>query len=163
MFHTSSLWTYVTSYVYVRQSLLSGPGWRLSQKPESLWGCSSQSVQASRLEFHTVIFVLKDTMPCHQDGYQGLRFHWLLSHKEKLPFALTLASHWQMSRFNSVLWFHYCISVEVKHVTRGRPPFARLTLVAWLIIQTNVLYLEGCFSYCIVQTVIAKHSIYAFT
>lgn len=53
--------------------------------------------------------------------------------------------HTGMSRFNSVLWFHYCISAEVKHVTRGRPPFVRLTLVAWLIIQTNVLYLEGFF------------------
>lgn len=83
--------------------------------------------------------------------------------KEKRPFALTLASHWQMSRLKSALWFHYCISAEVKHVARGRPPFVCLTLVAWLIIQTNVLYLEGCLSYCIVHTVIAKHNVYAFT
>lgn len=88
-----------------------------SQDPEGLPGCSPQSVQASGLEFHTVIFVLKDTMACPQDYYQGLRFHRLLPHKKKQPFALTLTS---------APWFYCCIS---------EPPFLRLTLVACLIVR----------------------------
>lgn len=44
---------------------------------------------------------------------------------------------------------------------RLRPPFVRLALVAWLIVQANVLYLEGCLSYCLVHSVIAKHNMLA--
>lgn len=90
---SSYLWTHIT--VNVRQSL--GP------HPQSLPGCSPQSVQAPQLEFHTVIFVLKDTMPC-QDCYQGVWFHWLLPHKGKWPFALTLASLWQTSRLDTAVF-----------------------------------------------------------
>lgn len=39
--------------------------------PQSLFGCLPQSVQSSQQEFHTVIFVLKDTMPCQHDCNPG--------------------------------------------------------------------------------------------
>lgn len=42
---------------------------------------------------------------------------------------------------------HYCLTVNLKHVTCGRLLSLRLTLVVWLIAQTNVLFLDDCLYY----------------
>lgn len=63
-----------------------------------------------------------------------------------------------MLLYPSILCHHYCLSVNLKHVTCGRPLSVCLALVAWLIAQTNVLYLDGCLCYCKVHSVITKHN-----
>lgn len=60
------------------------PSVKHRQNPECLCDCSPQSAPGSQQEFHTVIFVLKDTMPCQQDRYCGARFHRLLSDNGRL-------------------------------------------------------------------------------
>lgn len=43
------------------------------------------------------------------------------------------------------MFHHYCLLVNVMHVTCGSSlsvPLVCLTIVAWLITQTNVLYLD---------------------
>lgn len=58
----------------------------------------------------------------------------------------------------SIVCRHYCLSVNLKHVTCGRPLSVCLALVAWLIAQTNVLYLDDCLSYCKVHSMMTKHN-----
>lgn len=115
---------------------------------ESLRGCSSPSVQGSEQEFHTVIFVPKDTKPCQQGCYRGARFHSMPSDNGR---GLLQWPWHVMLLWSSIVCHHYSLLVNLKHVTCGRSRLGELALVVSLIALANVLFLDGCLCCCKLQ------------
>lgn len=137
-------------------SATTDPRCRQRQDPESPCGCSPQSVQCSQPEFHTFIFVLKDTMPRQLDWNWGPAFatHCLMGEGFHSDLGITL-EHVMLAQ-PSIVCDHYCLSVNLKHVTCGRPLSVCLAHVACLISQTNVLFLDWPIRYLMVVHLAAK-------
>lgn len=139
----------------------------LRRDPESLWGCSPQSERASQQEFHTVIFVLGDTMPCRQHRnwgggafasccpIMGDGFHSDLG----VPLQCVILAIF------SIVSHHYCLSVHLRHVTCGRPRsgqprtcrLVNLT-VRWSFFRSTPSVSDVCLCYCQVHSVITEHN-----
>lgn len=123
--------------------------------PESLGACSSPSVRGSQQEFHTVIFVPKDTKPCQQGCYRGAGFHSMPSDNGR---GLLRWPWHVMLLWSSIVCHHHCLLVNLKHVTCGRSRLRALALVVSLIAPANVLFLDGCLCCCKLHSMSTKHN-----
>lgn len=147
-------------------SATTDPRCRQRRDPESLCGCSAQSVQCAKQEFHTVIFVPKDTTTCQQDCNWGASFHWLLTDNGRRlpqwPWHRIGAYHADIALYcvSSLLPFSESQACHLWQTSVCVPRTCRLVNLRdkCSVFRPNHLESDGCLCYRKVHSMITKHN-----